>query len=416
MPALTMYTAAGGTPVLNATPSEIPVLQKFRDGYLAHFLSILVSVIPVVGMANSTTAAMRSVTISNSEPRSVDGVGIKARFGRISCMVFDSKANLFVTDPADHVIRKITPSAEVSTFAGAPGQVGHDDGVGTRARFASPSCIAIDANDNLYVTDADNETIREITPAAEVTTIAGTDGHAGYKDGVGIAAEFNLPQGITIDAFGNLYVVVVGAIRKMTPAGQVTTLAGTSSYGELFGYRDGMGSSARFSSPGSIVVDAHNHLFVSDLGNALIREISLTGEVSTFAGRARSTVGQNEGSETTQFVAPGGLAFDGEGNLYVADTARHTETLAKPIVRKISQAGVATTVLVATKGKGLHYDVAALRDIAYASAIAVDSTGAVYISVGAGLPHQKGDDAIVKISPSGKVSMFAGHAVDIVQD
>lgn len=148
----------------------------------------------------------------------VDGFGVNVRFEYVSSMAVDTSGNLFVTDFRNHVIRKIAPNGEVTTFAGrGPSQSGDADGTGTMAAFAYPSSIAIDASGNLYVVD-NNRKIKRITPYGVVTTIAG-NGSSGTTDGLGKDASFKGLLALTIDNIGNIYVSESGTnnIRKLTP-------------------------------------------------------------------------------------------------------------------------------------------------------------------------------------------------------
>src|SRR5690606_18590713 len=178
---------------------------------------------------------------------------------------------------ADDFVFDATIGLDVSTFAGS-GETGFADGVGTAAEFFGPHGIAIDATGNLYVADLGNHVIRKITPDGTVTTLAGS-GIAGFADGVGTAAQFSGPQGIAVDAAGNIYVAdqATQRIRKITPAGVVSTLAGSGVHvpfaGVAGGFADGDGATAKFHLPKGVAVDASGNVFVADNVNHRIRKV-----------------------------------------------------------------------------------------------------------------------------------------------
>lgn len=209
----------------------------------------------------------------------VDGPADAARFNDPSDVAVDSQGNLFVTDRLNHVIRKITPDGIVSTFAGS-GQRGGQDGVGKAASLELPNRIAIDKEDNLYITEGRGldrgeytygYRLRKITPNGRVTTIAGT-GEPGYKDGPANEAQFTLPIGVAVAENGVVYVVDSGAncIRRITRDGLVTTVAGSGREG----YRDGDAGQAEFFTPRDIAVGQDGSLVVADWKNHRIRRIT----------------------------------------------------------------------------------------------------------------------------------------------
>ncbi len=232
--------------------------------------------------ADYTANAIRKVTSTGyvstfvgslSERGCTDGTGTSAFIGNPTDIKADSAGNFYVVDITNNAIRKITPAGAVTTFVGTCGVTGSADGTGATASFRNPVGLTIDSTNNLYVTDAGNHTIRKITPAGVVTTIAGTAGVSGSTDGTGTAAKFNDPEYITIDANGNLYVTDSGnhTIRKITSAGVVTTIAGTAGSS---GSTDAVGSAARFNSPEGIAIDSSGNLYVADYGNKVIRKIA----------------------------------------------------------------------------------------------------------------------------------------------
>src|SRR5438093_609526 len=161
---------------------------------------------------------------------SADGTGSAARFNGPYGVATDSSGNVYVADTGNCTIRKITPAGVVTTLAGLAGFTGSADGTGSAARFNGPSSVATDSSDNVYVADTFNHTIRKITPAGVVTTLAGLAGSFGSADGTGSAARFYYPGGVATDSSGNVYVADTFhiTIRKVTPAGVVTTLAGVA--------------------------------------------------------------------------------------------------------------------------------------------------------------------------------------------
>jgi sugar lactone lactonase YvrE len=172
----------------------------------------------------------------------------------------------------------------------------------------------VDASGNVYVTTYNN-TIRKVTPEGVATTLAGTVGKSGHADGTGTAASFNWPQGIAIDASGNLYVADSDncTIRKVTSEGAVTTLAGTAG---TYGYADGTGTAALFDWPEGIAVDASGNIYVADNGNSLIRKITPAGVVTTIIG-APGNATASTGLLPASIYAPQYVAVDSTGNLYI---------------------------------------------------------------------------------------------------
>ena len=249
-----------------------------------------------------------------------DGQGVNARFGQyISALAIDSEDNIFVADSSNNRIRKITPDGTVSTFAGS-GQGAFANGQGVAARFYNPTDIAIDSDDNVYVADNANHRIRKITSNGLVTTLAGSG--QGYADGQGAAANFGAPVGVAVDRDGNVLVADYSnnKIRKITPTGTVTTLAGRLT-GSSAGFADGASGSALFSNPQGIAVDADDNVYVAESGNHKIRKIDANGIVTTIAG---STHGFSDGQGiASQFNSPQKLVIDMDGNILVTDCANN---------------------------------------------------------------------------------------------
>ena len=277
---------------------------------------------------------------------STDGTGTASSFARPSGVAVDSAGNLYVADSSNNKIRKISPAGVVSTVAGT-GAVGSTDGTGTAASFFFPNGVASDGVGNLYVADSANNKIRKITPTGEVSTLAGT-GARGRDDGPGTAASFNYPQGVAVDSAGNVYVADMNnsIIRKITPAGEVSTLAGNGAIGSV----DGTGTAASFFFPNGVALDSAGNVYVADTGNEKIRKITPVGLVSSLAGTA-TIIGSADGTGTAaSFNYPMHIATDSAGNVYVGDSANQK-------IRKITSTGVVSTLagtgaIGATDGAG----------------------------------------------------------------
>ena len=262
--------------------------------------------------ANGSTLPANGAVVSTlagaaGSPGSADGPG--ARFAYPRGVAVDAAGTVYVADTNNSTIRKITPAGVVSTLAGTAASNGSADGTGAGARFNNPFGVAVDAAGAVYVADTNNSTIRKITPAGVVTTLAGTAGSGGSADGTGAAARFNVPIGVAVDAAGTVYVADTNnnTIRKITPAGAVSTLAGTAG---SFGSADGTGASARFAYPRGVAVDAAGAVYVADEGNSTIRKIMPAGAVSTLAGTAAS-IGSADGTgAAARFRNPAGVAVD----------------------------------------------------------------------------------------------------------
>lgn len=301
----TGHTDGTGTAAAFAVPSGLDVDQS-GNVYVADYANNRIRVITPAG-AVTTFAGSGNFAYA-------DGTGTAASFKWPSDVALDSSGNLFVSDQFNHRIRKINPNGVVTTFAGS-GALGTADGTGTAAQFFFPQGIAVDSNDNVFVTDGPS-TIRKITPAGVVTTFAGSPNALGSTDGVGPAASFSQPLGLTLDASDNIYVADSAShmIRKITPAGTVTTLAGSGAPGGT----DDSGTAATFNHPYGIAFDGIDALYVAEGFGHVIRKVTLAGVVTTLAG---SVAGFADGiGEDAQFSFPSGLAYDvGAGALYIAD-------------------------------------------------------------------------------------------------
>ena len=261
-------------------------------------------------------------TFAGSMEGYVDGDISIATFDRPTGMAMDAAGNIYVTEYGNHTVRKITPQGIVSTLAG--GFNGYQDGTGTNARLFRPSDIIMGNDGFLYVADTWNNRIRKISLNGVVTTLAGSTG--GYAEGTGSNAKFDKPTGLTMDSSGNIYVTDLEnhRIRKITPNGLVSTLAGGTS-----GFNDGTGTAAQFRDATGIVINSNNELFVTDYFGRTVRKITLNGEVTTFAGRAGISGSFDRERTASTFGTPYGIAIDFQGDILVSDWTHNN-------IRKIS--------------------------------------------------------------------------------
>lgn len=281
------------------------------------------SLLLLVLLAFTTSANAQQVTTPAGMAGSsgiVNGTGRNARFHEPYGITCDTAGNAYVADRLNHCIRKITPSGQVTTIAGN-GQPGGADGVGVLASFNEPRGIACDHNGNLYIADSRNYKIRRIDINGTVTTLAGS-GVFGTTNGPAVTARFGFPAGIAVNHGGTVIYVSdynTHTIRKIT-GGQVYTVAGTPF---LPGASDGAGSTASFNHPSGLALLAGGDLLIADEWNAMIRRMSPSGTVTTVAGNGQP--GSVDGALlSARFNAPSGIDADANGNAYVADAANHT--------------------------------------------------------------------------------------------
>ncbi|MDO7136326.1 hypothetical protein [Algibacter lectus] len=308
--------------------------------------------------------ALTASTFAGSTEGYVDGDISIATFNRPTGMATDAAGNIYVTEYGNHTVRKITPAGLVSTLVG--GVNGFADGTGTDAKLFRPTDIIMGVDGFLYVADSSNNRIRKVSLAGVVTTFAG--GSSGFVDGMGTAAKFNKPSGLTTDADGNIYVADLEnqSIRKITTAGVVSTLAGGTE-----GYNNGTGSSAQFKDPRAIVLSNNNELMVTDQFGRTVRKVTLAGVVTVFAGNGVS--GSSDGVGTSSsFGVPNGITIDNDGNLLVSDRSEHN-------IRKISPNAEVTTI-AGTRSSGSDDGVASQATFYNPAGMLVTTDGTIYIA------------------------------------
>ncbi len=318
-----------------SNPSGV-VIRANGDSFVADRLNHRIRMITAAGVV-STFAGSGVAGFS-------DATGTLAQFEKPTGIASDSSGNLYVADESNHRIRKITTAGVVTTFAGT-GVAGFADGALAAAKFLYPAGVAVDAADNVYVADAGNQRIRKITVATGmVTTLAGT-GVAGFNDGAAASAQFSSPQALAVSAAGSVLVADTGnhCIRVIDASG-VTTLAGRG----VEGFLDGLGGTALFASPRGIALDGDGIAYIADRGNHRIRRIATDGQVTTLAGSG--TPGQVNSpavglypATACRFDLPAGIAVDATGRVLVTQEG---------MLRKIARSATLPTVTVTPDASG----------------------------------------------------------------
>ena len=285
--------------------------------------------------------------------------GTAALFNRPTAVAIDAAGNIYVADSYNSVIRKITAGGVTSTIAGN-GTLGYKDGPAANAQFYAPAGVAVDAGGNVFVADMGNNLIRKITPAGIVSTFAG-NGNAGYGNGTGTAAFFNAPSGLTFDAAGNLFIADSGnsLIRMITTEGVVTTVVGSRGTG----YVNGTGTAATLNKPSSLAFDAAGILYITEPLNNAVRKITKDYVVTTFAG-GTDTAALNLGK-------PQGISIS-NGNMYIADGNGRLLKINKD--RALTVMAGKPAITGATDGDG------SIALFNHPQGIASDNSGNVYVA------------------------------------
>ena len=308
------------------------------------------------------------------------GPAVRARLRRPNGVALDGAGNLYIADSKHHRIRRVDASGTITTVAGTgvPGFSG-DNGPAVEAHLNTPQGIALDGVGNLYVADADNHRIRRVNAKGIITTIAGT-GSEGFSGdhGPAVEAQLNSPQGIALDGAGNLYVADADnhRIRRVNAKGIITTIAGVEEWGSGGDGRPAVDAQLYF--PTGMAVDGAGSLYIADTFNSRIRQIDARGTITTIAGTGRAGYGGDGGPALqTPLSHPFGVAVDGAANLYISDTNNHC-------IRRMDAASGILTTFAGTCGRDGNYGgdgrPAVKAKLNWPNGVAVDGAGNLYIS------------------------------------
>jgi sugar lactone lactonase YvrE len=268
----------------------------------------------------------------------------------------DSSGNFYIADTNNNLIRKVTTSGAISTIAGG-GIL--NDGIATNTQLNSPFGVAVDNSGNVYIADTTNNIIRKVTTAGAISTIAGG---GSLNDGIATNTQLITPRGVAADSSGNIYIADTGNhnIRKVTPAGAISTIAGGGSL------NDGIATNTQLSSPSGIAADSNGNIYIADSGNQVIRKVTPAGSINTIAG----TLGSTGGPFTQNLNNPSGVAVDGNGNVYIADTNNH-------VIKKVNSVGAISTIVGGGSSPSTN---PLLTQLNTPFGVAVDSKGYIYIA------------------------------------
>ncbi len=308
-------------------------------------------------------------------------------------MAVDAAGNVFITDTGNERIRRVDARGTISTFAGSGVfKFAGDGGPATSAALNFPRSVALGSDGTIYIADTLNHRVRKVGSDGIITTIAGTGERGSTGDGgPATAAKLNRPQSVGLDAGGNLYIAEGSLIRKVTPAGVISTVAGNGTSG--FSGDGGPATRASLTFSAGIAFDTSGNLYFADGGNHRIRKVTPAGIISTVAGNGTPGFSGDGGPALNAALNfPNGVAVDRAGNLYIADNLNLR-------IRKVSLNGVISTV--AGGGTGGDGGPATAASLVSATGVALDASGNILIS---------GGPNIRKVGPDGVMSTVAGGA------
>jgi uncharacterized repeat protein (TIGR01451 family) len=337
-----------------------------------------------VYIADSGNARIRQITAAGAIATLAGGgvgdggLGVFGLLNQPSGVARDNAGNTYVADTNNSRVRKVAANGTITTVAGtaAPGSAG-DGGAAVSAQLNAPQGLALDAAGNLYIADTNNYRVRKVDSSGNITTVAGNGKCCGRTGDGGAAtnAEIGTPYGLAVDASGNLYIsdIYDSVVRQVTASGTITTVAGNGTYG--YSGDGGPAINAEMRDPWGVAVDASGNLYIADRYNLRIRMVSAGGNITTVAGNGNCCYGGDGGAATkAELYDPTGVAVDAAGNLYIADIYNNR-------VRKVDASGTITT-MAGNGGYGYAGDggLATGATFRYPNAVAVDAAGNVAVA------------------------------------
>ena len=326
------------------------------------------------------------------------GPAIRARLAFPDGVAVDGSGNLYIADRDNHRIRRVDGAGIITTIAGT-GERGYggDGGLAVEARLNNPTGLAVDGTGALYIADRGNDQVRRVDPTGTITTVAGT-GERGFggDGGPAVEARLNNPEGVAVDGSGSLYIADSGnrRVRRVDTSGTLSTVAGNGGRG--FGGEGGPAVRASLNHPAGVAVDGSGNLYIAESGENMIHRVDGTGTITTIAGTGESGFSGDGGPAAMAGLDfPQRVAVDGAGNLYIADTYNHR-------IRRVDASGTITTV-AGTGERGLGGDggPAAAAQLNYLAGVAVDKTGSLYIA-------DTYNHRIRRVDASGTITTVAG--------
>ena len=326
------------------------------------------------------------------------GPAVAAQLSRPSGMTVDGVGNLYIADTDNHRIRRVDASGTITTVAGTGSQgYSGDEGPAVAAQLNDPKGVAMDDAGNLYIADRSNDRIRRVDRLGTITTIAGTGNEGSWEDGgPAVAAQLNFPESVVLDRAGNLYFADTWSnrIRRVDASGTITTIVGIGSRG--YSGDGGPAVAAQLNHPVGVAVDGSGNIYIADTGNHRIRRVDSTGTISTIAGIGEEGSSGDEGpAVAAQLSYPIRIALDGAGNVYIADSGNHR-------IRRVDGSGTISTIAgTGEEGSSGDGGPAVASQLNGPDGVAVDGAGNVYIA-------DSGNHRIRRVDGSGTISTIAG--------